>query len=1538
METLFDREDFFSVFGIRDVRPHLEGTGEATHTVITTGMDDGVIRALLFRVVKTEKGFKVQARYFYHGDALENKLIKFLDLECVETEDGIELTSAKSLDKNLDVKDPAVVDNLAHMVSTYFRSVGKHNEWINPVALLEEYGFLGGGVGKKAWPGLYATGDFKKAPSVEVESESEHAMLGFPAFFLPAILGVGPESYAGVKQKKQVLTYHHKGGETNGRKVFNLSYDYRRGKNQKSFKVVGEISSFAAGEQSAEQLYEVHVRPHPKRDDLAEIYKLSFMGQHIDLTDRRAVSVVSKVIRNLNRSIRAGDQVLLEDLARQPQDRRLALPSEVMLHTDAYRHLSPNIKMPKAGIMTFRALGGNNIRKQVSDTDLNIGANQYILTYEWVDEGGQKHSEAIMIDAGVLFHDSFDVTFYNASRYLRHKTDKTHTPDQPVSAILFTHKHLDHLGQLAYLVKAGYELPVIHLNEMTMLQLKREMSTLKIERDIRDEILSKCYTTSMTKSVNPRDPEKREKVKIAGTEIERWTEVIPGEKLGEVHHYPVLQIGKFQIRVGPMPHSDPGFMYDIITPAGSHRHTGDYKHDSEILLDMPPLDPWLKAWKPDSLSADSTGTTKEGHNPTEKDVRDSIVSLLNEHAGKRFIFPTLGSNYARLVSLVAAMGETDCKTLIIDGKAVQDLVRDADKTDGFRKWAKRALGVKVLISSQKEAKALVAGKKKDERYAIAVTGTQDEPLSSINRAARDWLSADRYSLSDDDVVCFIQGVIPVGTNRWRRWGLHQEVEKFHGAMVLMPEVVEKESELILHSSGHSCREDCKRTIELSDMPFVIPVHGGPDQLKGHIEIADELGADSILVSGTEILRIEKGKKVSMYHALPLELIGVTLHTPSPEKFYLKDRFSLSTMPMKPWPTTSGAELLEDFETSILADAGISSDYELRRSLPLMLSPKFNAVSVNGFLTQDMDFGIQKYKKRDVFEDKDIFVVAGYDTETTGLDPDFDRIREFGMTVQDARTRRKVEQVEFKQAIPEYVIPSPEALLVTGFDPEEMRDGMNGVAFAKEMVDRISGLKKTSQELAQKHKICDVRRHKVLMIAHNAPFDSRFMQRELGRNLEPKVRVHESDGMLSVDTRNISRAMLAYFPEKYTVDTNPETEMPDHRLESLCKANGVPYNTAKSHGALYDTKPCLDLFWYQYGMSPELVGQMIVNADSATNHLLNDINGVANGFNGPHPVFSYVSHHAARPFPQMGCSVGTLDDDRYVIVFNLKYDPNDYINKPTEEIVRLMKDKDSDVFEVLDLRKQPIIVPAKFGFKVRANGALPKETLDQRAGAIKRHINHVSPKAGWRTISQKIDEAWTLEREALFSSRLIPPYPDVFKRAGKLSKKAPMPETGIQQLLKIKAKIGFNPIYKKVYADVRDYLAVIRDGRKTAATKAYRSLKKHRQHLGNAMDTINNIHYDIEPKDLTIDDRRRVEDMRNYTAHILYGRALDGVNKIKRNTERTKKFIGRSTKKRALFKKIQYWLSEREHLKRLDDRTKGFVHPQREYTLPDRKVA
>ncbi len=97
----------------------------------------------------------------------------------------------------------------------------------------------------------------------------------------------------------------------------------------------------------------------------------------------------------------------------------------------------------------------------------------------------------------------------------------------------------------------------------------------------------------------------------------------------------------------------------------------------------------------------------------------------------------------------------------------------------------------------------------------------------------------------------------------------------------------------------------------------------------------------------------------------------------------------------------------------------------------------------------------------------------------------------------------------------------------------------------------------------------------------------------------------------------TRALLAYKVKGYEVDTNPETGFFDHRLESLCAANKVAYDSVQSHGALYDTRPCMALFRKQHEVAPDLVEQMIINADSTTSHLLNDMLGVDTGRTAPY---------------------------------------------------------------------------------------------------------------------------------------------------------------------------------------------------------------------------------------------------------------------------------------------------------------------------------
>ena len=91
-----------------------------------------------------------------------------------------------------------------------------------------------------------------------------------------------------------------------------------------------------------------------------------------------------------------------------------------------------------------------------------------------------------------MFHDKFDLTFSNLGQFFEHKKDKSHQPERRIDAIFITHRHKDHISQLAYLVKAGYELPAIIMPPLAIRQIKREMNELKIDKSVQQEIFDKC--------------------------------------------------------------------------------------------------------------------------------------------------------------------------------------------------------------------------------------------------------------------------------------------------------------------------------------------------------------------------------------------------------------------------------------------------------------------------------------------------------------------------------------------------------------------------------------------------------------------------------------------------------------------------------------------------------------------------------------------------------------------------------------------------------------------------------------------------------------------------------------------------------------------------------------------------------------------------------------------------------------------------------------------------------------------------------------
>lgn len=1562
MDKPYDKEEFFSTFGVRGLHQHLRNSNESSFATVTTDLETGDIRTLMIKANKTDAGFDLTFTYSHHHNNGHNESVPFLKMSCKEEDQTITLISAEVDGETLDLDDDKHHVSLPRVVKPLSEAIISKNEWLNPVQTLSDAGF-GNVFGKRAWPGLYASGDIKTNVAEKIESNGEPV---YPALFLHAILGVGPHKYIEDDEQSRVITLFGRGEEHQNSM---LKYKYKRGRNDNHINISSSVTVQDDHGKRKEELYRVEVRPskeNPK--DEARIKSLHYMGKKIDLSDSRAVGSVIKAVRNINRMVRAGDRALIDDLKRPPHDRRFMLPTDINLYTGIYPHLNDKHNIPKQGIMTFSAIGGNNQTPYVSEADQNIGANQYIIGYEHLNEEGERENASLMIDAGVLFHDVFDVAFFNAGRYLKHKYDKSHTPEEPVGAVLFTHRHKDHLGQLAYLVKKGYELPPLIMNEMTMLQLKRDMSELDVENSVKEEILQKCYPINLLTDINPQAPETTKETEISGTKIEQWTEVLHGEKMGSYEYFPRLRINDvFEVRVGPMPHSDPGLMYDIITAAGSHRHTGDYKWDDSIQLDIPPLHIWMRGHEPDSMSADSTGAIRPGENTLEADVMHDIVNTTTEHADQRFIFPMLGSNVTRLGTLVAALGQTDRHTLIIDGKAVEDLVRDADKVYSLKKWAKDFHGVDILMQSQKtKVEPLLSDPSKDGQYALLVTGTQDEAFSSLNRAARDSLPPHRWNIRSNDIIAPLQGVIPTGENYFRRIALKDYVEMFHGAHVILPEAVDREAQemenlaeketygppMIRHSSGHNNAKGIERGIKESGIPFILPVHGGPEQLKKHLEIAASVGADTTVVTGSMEMRIETGKKVSFFRTVPSEFVGVTNHTPSRDKFYLKGRFSTSVMPIKPASTSLVAQLVDTFEDTARSIAGVGSDFEMGRSLPVSLSRSFNAENVQGFLKQDIAFGIDKYKEG-VFKDKGIHAIGAADTETGGLSPMRHLMREFALTIQDVDTRETIENIQLFQRIPNHRMPSPIAMLVTNTHPDDLDDGMHAVEFVDKMNASLTSVKRHSHALAEaKSEEGKVSRHdiKALIVWHNERFDSKFIAKESARNLDTNTRLHQTYKTVSVDTRAISRALAAYAPGAYNVAKKPDSDFWDHTLESLSKENGLDYDEKKAHGGQYDTNLCMDLFWKQYDIAPDLVEQMIINADASTSHLLNDIMGMDMGFNGPHPIFSYVSPAAKRPKPQMGAFIGTMDSERYAVVFNLKYDPNDYLHLPATKIAEMLADYDNDVFEVMDLRQNPIMVPARYGLRVKANGSVPKETLDRRAGVIKRNLNYVDPQNEWKTIAQKISEAWKNDRDMRIligritqnqkdgdepkyynDYRRPEQYPDLERQLDSGGGRAARPEHGAQNLLRMRAKVGMNSAYRHVCKVVREYVEAVRVDDKATANQFYDQLLTDRDVLEDTMDTINQIQYEVDQDHMYEADIERTEAMRDYLAYQHYLEAAKEIEDLQSNPALYAHYVGDDPKKKKLFKAIKNWVAENSDAAVLSGKTKLFMNPIRKYS-------
>ncbi|AQX29963.1 DNA polymerase III subunit epsilon [Bartonella schoenbuchensis] len=158
----------------------------------------------------------------------------------------------------------------------------------------------------------------------------------------------------------------------------------------------------------------------------------------------------------------------------------------------------------------------------------------------------------------------------------------------------------------------------------------------------------------------------------------------------------------------------------------------------------------------------------------------------------------------------------------------------------------------------------------------------------------------------------------------------------------------------------------------------------------------------------------------------------------------------------------------------------------------------------------------------------------FDTETTGLDKDSDRIIEIGCVEMVDRYLTKRQFHVYLN--PQGVIIPDEVVAIHGLTNERLKNEKKFEDIADEFLEFIDG---------------------ATMVAHNASFDISFLNAELGRINKPLISVDNV-----IDTLAIAR-------QKFPMGPNS--------LDVLCKRFGIDNSNRVLHGALLDAEILADVY-------------------------------------------------------------------------------------------------------------------------------------------------------------------------------------------------------------------------------------------------------------------------------------------------------------------------------------------------------------------------
>ena len=314
----------------------------------------------------------------------------------------------------------------------------------------------------------------------------------------------------------------------------------------------------------------------------------------------------------------------------------------------------------------------------------------------------------------------------------------------------------------------------------------------------------------------------------------------------------------------------------------------------------------------------------------------------------------------------------------------------------------------------------------------------------------------------------------------------------------------------------------------------------------------------------------------------------------------------------------------------------------------------------------------------------------YDLETSGLSARDDRIMQFAGIRTDMNFTPIGEPINELIILTDDILPSPEALMITGITPQQtVSDGYSEAEFAK----------KLTQEIFTPDTI--------VVGFNNIRFDDEFIRHFLWRNFYDPYEWSWKEGRSRWDMLDVVRMTRALRPEgiEWPVDNKGNAT---NRLELLTKLNGIDH--FKAHDALSDVEATIAIARLIAEKQPQLFSYLLELRDKR------EVMKLVNLDDKKPFVYTSGRYDAEHDKTTVALPL-TSGKNSNVVVYDLRYDPTPFLDLDQKALAKLFyatwEERQVDGFTKL---------PVKELQYNRAPAVAPLGVLQQGDGWSRIHID------------------------------------------------------------------------------------------------------------------------------------------------------------------------------------------------------------------------